>query len=104
MHHADFAPLAHSMALSHSWTDILISRAHQLASDSNMSFAEALNMPIIAVNDAMKREFTKNIRYLGSVQDILSKHHALSTPFPKISSEIMQEIEDEFLQRSQQSS
>ncbi len=68
------------------------------------TYIKALNMPIIAVNDAMKREFTKNIRYLGSVQDILSKHHALSTPFPKISSEIMQEIEDEFLQRSQQSS
>ena len=68
------------------------------------TYIQALNMPIIAVNDAMKREFTKNIRYLGSVQDILSKHHALSTPFPKISREIMQEIEDEFLQRSQQSS
>ena len=68
------------------------------------TYIKALNMPIIAVNDAMKREFTKNIRYLGSVQDILSKHHALSTPFPKISREIMQEIEDEFLQRSQQSS
>lgn len=68
------------------------------------TYIKALNMPIIAVNDAMKREFTKNIRYLGSVQDILSKHHALSTPFPEISSEIMQEIEDEFLQRSQQSS
>ena len=45
-HLADFAPLAHFMESSGNWTDILISRAHQLASDSNMSFAEALNMPI----------------------------------------------------------
>lgn len=45
-HLVDFAPLAHFTESSGNWTDILISRAHQLASDSNMSFAEALNMPI----------------------------------------------------------
>ena len=68
------------------------------------TYIKALDMPIIAVNDAMKREFHKNLRYLGTVQDILSKHHALSTPFPEIPGEIMQEIETEFQRRSQQSS
>lgn len=68
------------------------------------AYVKALDMPIIAVNDAMKQEFYKNLRYLGTVQDILSKHHALSTPFPEISGEIMQEIETEFQRRSQQSS
>ena len=68
------------------------------------AYVKALDMPIIAVNDAMKQEFHKNIRYLGTVQDILSKHHAPSTPFPELSGEIMQEIETEFQRRSQQSS
>ena len=68
------------------------------------TYVKALDMPIIAVNDAMKQEFHKNLRYLSTVQDILSKHHALSTPFPEISGEIMQEIETEFQHRSKQSS
>ena len=60
------------------------------------TYKKALDMPIIAQNDAMCQEFTKNIHYLGTVQDILAKHAALSTPFPQIPGEIMQEIEDEF--------
>ena len=60
------------------------------------AYKKALNMPIIAQNDAMCQEFTKNIHYLGTVQDILAKHAALSTPFPQIPGNIMQEIEDEF--------
>ena len=60
------------------------------------AYKKALNMPIIAQNDAMCQEFTKNIHYLGTVQDILAKHAALSTPFPQIPGDIMQEIEDEF--------
>ena len=60
------------------------------------TYKKALNMPIIAQNDAMCQEFTKNIHYLGTVQDILAKHAALSTPFPQIPGDIMQEIEDEF--------
>ena len=51
---------------------------------------------IDAKNDAMCQEFTKNIHYLGTVQDILAKHAALSTPFPQIPGDIMQEIETEF--------
>ena len=60
------------------------------------AYKQALTMPIIAKNDAMCQEFTKNIHYLGTVQDILAKHAALSTPFPQIPGDIMQEIEDEF--------
>ncbi len=60
------------------------------------TYKKALNMPIIAQNDAMCQEFTKNIHYLGTVQDILAKHAALSTPFPQIPGDIMQEIEKEF--------
>ena len=60
------------------------------------TYKKALTMPIIAQNDAMCQEFTKNIHYLGTVQDILAKHAALSTPFPQIPGNIMQEIEDEF--------
>ena len=60
------------------------------------AYKQALTMPIIAKNDAMCQEFTKNIHYLGTVQDILAKHAALSTPFPQIPGNIMQEIEDEF--------
>lgn len=60
------------------------------------TYKQALTMPIIAENDAMCQEFTKNIHYLGTVQDILAKHAALSTPFPQIPGDIMQEIETEF--------
>lgn len=60
------------------------------------TYQKALKMPIIAQNDAICQEFTKNIHYLGTVQDILAKHAALSTPFPQIPGNIMQEIEDEF--------
>ena len=60
------------------------------------TYKKALDIPIIAQNDAMCQEFTKNIHYLGTVQDILAKHAALSTPFPQIPGNIMQEIEDEF--------
>lgn len=60
------------------------------------TYKQALTMPIIAKNDAMCQEFTKNIHYLGTVQDILAKHAALSTPFPQIPGDIMQEIENEF--------
>ena len=60
------------------------------------TYKQALTMPIIAKNDAMCQEFTKNIHYLGTVQDILAKHAALSTPFPQIPGDIMQEIETEF--------
>lgn len=62
------------------------------------TYRQALSLPIIAENDDMKQEFIKNTRYLTIVEDILSKHHALSTPFPDIPADIMQEIETEFQQ------
>ena len=67
-------------------------------------YAKALNMPIIAQNDATRQEFVKNLRYLGIVQDILSKHNALSTPFAEIPAPIMQEIEQVFQERLAESS
>ena len=62
-------------------------------------YAESLGMPIIAGDDAMVQEFSKTLRYLGTVQDILNKHHALATPFSKLTPEILQEIEAEFARR-----
>ena len=62
-------------------------------------YAESMGLPIIADDDAMKQEFSKTLRYLGTVQDILRKHHALATPFSKLAPEIMQEIEAEFASR-----
>ena len=71
--------------------------AYQKAAEA---YRQALSLPIIAANDAMKQEFIKNTRYLVTVQNILSKHHALSTPFPDIPADIMQEIETEFQKSS----
>ena len=67
-------------------------------------YAKALKMPVIAQNDATRQEFIKNLRYLGIVQDILSKHNALSTPFAEIPAAIMQEIEQVFQKRLAESS
>lgn len=67
-------------------------------------YAKALKMPVIAQNDATRQEFVKNLRYLGIVQDILSKHNALSTPFAEIPALIMQEIEQVFQKRLAESS
>lgn len=67
-------------------------------------YAKALTMPVIAQNDATRQEFVKNLRYLGIVQDILSKHNALSTPFAEIPAAIMQEIEQVFQKRLAESS
>lgn len=65
--------------------------------DAIDAYQHALSLPIIAANDAIRQEFAKNIRYLGIVQNILSKHHVLQTPFRDIPGAIMQEIETEFL-------
>lgn len=67
-------------------------------------YAKALKMPVVAQNDATRQEFVKNLRYLGIVQDILSKHNALSTPFAEIPAPIMQEIEQVFQKRLAESS
>lgn len=67
-------------------------------------YAKALKMPVIAQNDATRQEFVKNLRYLGIVQDILSKHNALSTPFAEVPAPIMQEIEQVFQKRLAESS
>ena len=52
-------------------------------------YAESLGLPIIAGDDAMMQEFSKTLRYLGTVQDILNKHQALATPFSKLTPEIL---------------
>ena len=62
-------------------------------------YAEAMAMPIIADDDAMVQEFNRTLRYLGTVQDILNRHHALTTPFSRINPEILQEIEAELEKR-----
>ena len=47
----------------------------------------------------MVQEFSKTLRYLGTVQDILKKQHALATPFSKLTPDILDEIEEEFAKR-----
>ncbi len=59
-------------------------------------YKKALDLPIVAQNDALVDEFKKSIRYLGIVSDILAKHHAEGTPYPAIPEPIRQEIETAF--------
>lgn len=59
-------------------------------------YKKALDLPIIAQNEATVEEFQKSIRYLGIVSDILAKHHAEGTPYPAIPEPLRQAIETAF--------
>lgn len=56
-------------------------------------YRRGLRLPIIAENEAMAKEFRKNIRYLRIVYHILEKHQALATPFGSIPQTYRAEIE-----------
>ena len=62
-------------------------------------YEKALDIPVIARNDATYQEFAKNLSYLRTVQYILSKHNALEMPYSKIPEEYMEEIEADFQSR-----
>lgn len=59
-------------------------------------YQEALNIPIIADNEATYQEFANNLAYLNIVKIILAKHDALDIPFGQIPSKYMAEIEKRF--------
>lgn len=56
-------------------------------------YKDALSKPIIAGNDAAVQEFDRSLRYLGTVLDILKKHHKSATPFSQLGPDMLQEIE-----------
>ena len=71
-------------------------KEHALYSKAIKIYEEALTLPEVKRNISVKKEFVRNLEYLRVVRDILLKHRALSTPFGKISNEILQEIDVEF--------
>ncbi len=60
------------------------------------TYEDALELPAVRRNANTKAEFKKNLIYLKTVQSVLLRHKALSTPFSKISRAYLQEIETEF--------
>lgn len=59
-------------------------------------YEDALELPAVKRNFSTTANFKKNIVYLKSVQSVLLRHKALTTPFSKISKIYLQEIESEF--------
>ena len=59
-------------------------------------YEEALTLPAVEKNPAVQAEFQKKLAYIKTVQTVLLKYRALSTPFSEISQEYLQEIELEF--------
>lgn len=53
----------------------------------------ALSLPAVNRSATMSKEFAKNLDYLKVVQEVLTKHDALSTPFSEIPADILAEIE-----------
>ena len=60
------------------------------------TYEDALELPAVRRSASTKAEFKKNLIYLKTVQSVLLRHKALSTPFSKISRAYLQEIETEF--------
>ena len=63
-------------------------------------YEDALTLPAVKKNSAVAAEFKKKLAYIQTVQAILLKHNALTTPFSKISREHLREIEFEFKENS----
>ena len=59
-------------------------------------YEEALELPAVKKNSAVTAEFEKKLAYIKTVQAVLLRHHALTTPFSKIPNELLEEIESEF--------
>lgn len=74
-------------------------KEHAAYQEAIRIYTKALTLPSVAGNDTMQREFMKSLRYLGTVQDILSKHHASAMAFQDIPKALLDEIEVEFSQQ-----
>lgn len=59
-------------------------------------YEKSLNIPSVTANEGTYQEFEKNLSYLRTVLQVLSKHGAQDTPFGKIPQEYMEEIEADF--------
>lgn len=59
-------------------------------------YEKSLNIPSVTGNDSTYQEFAKNLSYLRTILQVLSKHGAQDTPFGKIPQEYMEEIETDF--------
>jgi len=64
-------------------------------------YEEALELPTVKKNSAVTSEFEKKLAYIKTVQAVLLKHRALTTPFSKIPDELLEEIESEFKKSGQ---
>ena len=73
-----------------------IYKEQALYSKAIKTYEEALALPAVKRNDSVKKEFTTTLAYMRIARDVLLKYHALSTPFGKLSKEILQEIDAEF--------
>ena len=58
-------------------------------------YEEALNLPAVARNASTQKEFVKNLEYLRAVRTVLLRHRALSTPFSKLTKELLREVDAE---------
>ena len=63
-------------------------------------YEDALNLSAVKKNSAVMAEFKKKLAYIKTVQAILWKHRALTTPFSKIPKEYLREIELDFKETS----
>ena len=67
-----------------------------LYSNAIKIYEEALTLPAVERNSETKKEFLSTLEYLRVVHAVLVKHRALSTPFNKLSKEILKDIDTEF--------
>lgn len=63
-------------------------------------YEEALTFPAVKKNPAVEDEFKRKLAYIQTVQAVLLRHRALTTPFSQIPISYMQEIELEFRENS----
>ena len=57
---------------------------------------DALTLPAVVRSASARKEFSHDLAYLRTVQAVLSRHRVLSTPFSKISRQLLEEIDADF--------
>ena len=58
-------------------------------------YEEALTLPAVTRSASTQKEFAKNLEYLRAVRTVLLRHRALSTPFSKLTKELLREVDAE---------
>ena len=58
-------------------------------------YEEALTLPAVTRSAATQKEFVKSLEYLRAVRTVLLRHRALSTPFSKLTKELLREVDAE---------